>query len=98
MCTCQQKTQKTTERRESHDSKDETNPFPGIEGRVKNKGHEQQRDGYDHGEASVGTLLTLVFAGPVEVIAFVQVHLLPDILDCLAYRAPQVAPPHTIFD
>src|ERR1700676_687740 len=94
----QQQTQETTERREPYDSKDEAHPFPRVEGRIENEGHEQQRDGHDDGEAPVGTLLALVFASPVEVIALVKAHLLPHFFDGLAHGATQVATAHAVLN
>ena len=57
-----------------------------------------KRDRHDEGQPAVGALLAFVFPRPVEVIALGQVHFLPDLFNCLAHRAAQVAAAHAVLD
>jgi len=47
---------------------------------------------------SIRALLTLVFARPVEVITFVQLHFLSDVFDCLANGTAEIASAYAVLD
>ena len=79
---------------QTHHRQDQPHPLPRLEGRIQNERHQQDRDGNDHRQPLVGTLLALVLAGPVQVVTFRQLHFLMYFLDCLADSAAQVSPPH----
>ena len=48
--------------------------------------------------APIGPLLAFVFPGPIEVIAFRQLHLLIHFLDRLPHRAAEIASADAVFD
>ena len=60
------------QRGECDDSENEANPLPRVERGIKDEGHEQERNRYDHRQSSIGALLALVFTGPIQVVAFWQ--------------------------
>src|SRR6266481_5752085 len=77
---------------------EQQSPIPRTEHRVKNDENSQDRQRkYDH-EALLRTLLALVFAGPVNVIADGELNLLVHLLDGLFDRAAEVAATDAVLD
>ena len=77
---------------------DEHGPLVRAEHGVEDEENDQNGDGNDEGHALVGALLARVFAGPLQVIAGGQLHVVLDLVDGFFDRRSQVAAAHGVLD
>ena len=90
--------QNTSEGSHQHVYQVQQRPLEGAESAVNDHEDEEDRDGNDQHEPRCGSLLALVFALPVDVVAGRQLDLCIDLLDRLFDGATKVAAANAVLD